>query len=74
MAGLRANIHLNLYVIQFYVVVVHHLDKQNIKAPGLFVGRCDMTTWGATGHVMSLIWVWRGVIYTTQKVKDVKYP
>ncbi len=24
------NIHLNLYVIQFYVVIVYHLDKQGV--------------------------------------------
>ena len=29
--------HLNLYIIQFYVVIVCHLDKQSVKAPGLLV-------------------------------------
>ncbi len=30
-------IYLNLYVIQFYVVIVCHLDKQSVKAPGFLV-------------------------------------
>ncbi len=30
---LEENIHLNLYVIQFYVGIVCHLVKQSIKAP-----------------------------------------
>ncbi len=34
---LERNIHLNLYVIKFYVVIVCHLDKQTVKAPGLLV-------------------------------------
>ncbi len=34
---LERNIHLNLYVIQFIVVIVRHLIKQSVKAPGLLV-------------------------------------
>ncbi len=34
---LERNIHVNLSVIQFCVIIVCHLVKQNIKAPGLLV-------------------------------------
>ncbi len=34
---LEWNIYLNLYIIQFYVVIVWHLEKQIVKAPGLLV-------------------------------------
>ena len=34
-AGLRVKHNLNLYVIQFYVVIVCHRVKQSVKAPGL---------------------------------------
>ncbi len=38
-AGLRAKYNLNLYVFQFYVVIVRHLVKQRVKTSGLFVFR-----------------------------------
>ncbi len=35
---LERNMHLNLYVIQFYMVIVCHLDKHmRVKAPVLLV-------------------------------------
>ncbi len=34
---LGRHVHLNLYVIQFYVVFVCHLVKQIVKVPGLLV-------------------------------------
>ena len=34
---LERKIHQNLYVIQFYVVIVCHFVKQSVKAPGLLV-------------------------------------
>ncbi len=41
MAGRRAkHTPINLYVIQFYVEIVCHLDKQSVKGPGLLV--CDI--------------------------------
>ena len=34
---LEPHVHLNLYVIQFYVVIVCHLVKHSVRAPGLLV-------------------------------------
>ncbi len=34
---LERNVHLNLDVIQFYVVIVCYLVKQSVKAPGRLV-------------------------------------
>ncbi len=40
---LEQNIHLYLYVIQFYVVIVFHLEKQSVKAHGLLILlRCQL--------------------------------
>ena len=39
---LERKMHPNLYVIQFYVVVVCHLVKQSVKAPGLLVTPLQM--------------------------------
>ena len=38
---LEQNVHLNLYVIQFNVVIVGHPVKQIIKAPGLLTNYKD---------------------------------